>query len=249
MTEDNDTTQTSEDTQTAVDDSRFEVKWRKKSEPSPNPQGPGAVDSAQTPGAEVADLQRELEEERKRVTELRDRWQRAAADLANLRRRTEQERSELEKFASMLLVQELLPVLDNFERAIATIPGNLQMLTWIQGVMLVERQLRAILERQGLAAIDTKGQPFSAHYHEAIAERETAEAASGTILQEYQRGYTMHGMVIRPSLVEVARARSSEERPPEAQQAEGPPPQAVEATDQTTGEEIAEEAESENVGP
>jgi molecular chaperone GrpE len=183
------------------------------------------------------------------VTELRDRWQRAAADLANLRRRTEQEKSEVEKFASMLLIQELLPVLDNFERALATIPGNLQMLTWIQGVMLVERQLRAILERRGLAAIETKGQPFSAHYHEAISERQTSEEAPGTVLQEYQRGYTMHGMVIRPSLVEVAAAESREESPAEPERPAEPPQETAETTDQTTGEEIAAEAETENVGP
>jgi molecular chaperone GrpE len=222
----------------------------------------------------VADVRRLLELVRRRADELRDRWQRSAADLANLRRRTEQERGEVEQFASMLLVQELLPVLDNFERAIATIPGNLQMLTWIHGVILIERHLRAILERQGLKPIEAQGQPFNAYYHEAIAEKETAEAAPGTVLQEYQRGYTMHGRVIRPTLVEVARApvaapagaegqaespQEASSAPPSDSAAEASAPEGVagtsasdteaEATDEAQGQQIVEEAGTENVGP
>lgn len=240
MTEDTDTATAGEETRRPDDDKRFEVKWRKKSEGSTPPPQPEKVESAQS-AADVAELQRQLEAERQRSQDLHDRWQRAMADIANLRRRTEQEKSELEQIASMLLVQELLPVLDNFERALATIPGNLQMLTWIQGVMLIERHLQAILERQGVQPIVAQGQPFNAYYHEAIAERETAEVAPGTVVQEYQRGYTMHSRVIRPSLVEVARAQSA---PGEEQEAPQP-----ESTDEAEGEEIAEEAETENIGP
>src|SRR5206468_9187359 len=100
---------------------------------------------------------------------------------ANLRRRTEQEKGDVEKFASMLLVAELLPVLDNFERALATVPGNLSMLTWVQGVALIERHFQAILEHQGLAAIEAQGQPFNPHYHEAISEQESAEVPAGSV--------------------------------------------------------------------
>ncbi|HEX8917881.1 MAG TPA: nucleotide exchange factor GrpE [Chloroflexota bacterium] len=240
MTDDTaETTQQSNES-SGPEDSRFEVKWKKKSETTPQtpPLGPQhvAVES-------VDDLKRQLEEEKQRTQDLHDRWQRAAADLVNLRRRTEQEREEQEKFAGMLMVQELLPVLDNFQRALTTIPGNLQMLTWIQGVMLIERHFSAILERRGLSAIDATGQQFNAYFHEAISERETDEAAPGNVLQEYQRGYTMHGRVIRPTLVEVAKAPS--ETPPQAQ------PQSDEAveTDETKGQEIAEESEAENIGP
>jgi molecular chaperone GrpE len=229
------TTQTNE-----PDDKRFEVKWRKKNEPATATETVSAEAATSDAASQsVAGLERQLEEERERVRNLQDRWQRAAADLANLRRRTEQEKGEIEQFATMLLVQELLPVLDNFERALATIPGNLAMLTWVQGVLLIERHMRAILERQGLAPIEAVGQPFNAYQHEAIAEAESAEAAPGTILQEYQKGYTMHGRVIRPSLVEVARQPAGGE--------------AVPATPEPTGEaqaeRIAEEAETDNTGP
>lgn len=224
MNDEQEAQSTPEETTTPEAD-RFEVKWRKKNEPKPSTPQP-------EPGEDLAGVQRQLREEQERTKNLQERWQRAAADLANLKRRTEQERGDLEKFAGMLLVQELLPVLDNFERALATIPGNLEMLTWIQGIMLIERHLRAILERQGLQAIETAGQTFNPHLHEAVTERPTAEAAPGTIVQEYQRGYTMHGRLLRPALVEVAAA-----------------PSEVEETTPHQAEQIAQQAETENVGP
>lgn len=235
-TEANDPAQESPD----LDDSRFEVKWRKKESSASSP------DRLVEPGgdsADTGDLQRQLDEERERVKDLQERWQRAQADLANLRKRTEQERSDLEKMASMFLVQEILPVLDNFERALNSIPGNLSMLTWIQGVMLIERHLSAILAHQGLEAIEALGKEFDARFHEAVSERETDEGSPGTVLQEYQKGYMMHGRVIRPSLVEVAGKPS--ESSPEAEETQ--PDQ--EPDYDAPGEEIAEEAEIENVGP
>lgn len=217
----------------AAADDRFEVKWRKKNEPAA---APATEQTPEPPAAaeDVATLQRELEAERERTKTLQDRWQRAAADLANLRRRTEEERGEMEKFASMVVVQEILPVVDNFERALATIPGNLAMLTWVQGMMLIERHLLAILERQGLSAIDVQGRVFTPYEMDAVAERETDEAAPGTVLQEYQKGYTMHGRVIRPALVEVAKA---------------PVNPAPETTNTADAEAIVDATETENTGP
>jgi molecular chaperone GrpE len=150
----------------------------------------------------------------------------------------------MEQLASMRLVQELLPVLDNFERAIATIPSNLGMLTWIQGVMLIQRHLEALLEQRGLAPIEAQGQTFNPHLHEAVSEREQEDVAPGTIIQEYQRGYSMHGRVIRPTLVELAKAPVAQ-APPE----EPPAPAEPLPTDTADTEEIAEETEIENTGP
>jgi molecular chaperone GrpE len=195
--------------ETGAEEDRFEVKWKKRESSTPAPTADVSLKAAGED--DVATLRQQLEDERARANDLRDRWQRAAADLANLRKRTEQDKGDLEKFASMLLVQELLPVLDNFQRALDTIPSNLRMLTWIYGVALIERELQAVLERRGLAPIEATGKPFSAHFHEAISERETSEAESGTVVQEFQKGYTMHGVVIRPSLVEVASAPASPE--------------------------------------
>ena len=246
MTEEPTVTDSGESRPTNLDDPRFEVKWRKRS---------GAVTSAASTAEEaepespaesgdtVEALKQELEAERERVKDLQERWHRAAADLANLRRRTEQERGDVEQFAAMHLVQELLPVLDNFERAIATIPGNLAMLTWIQGVMLIQRHLEALLEQRGLAPIEAQGQPFNPHYHEAVSEREQAGVEPGTIVQEYQKGYSMHGRVIRPTLVEIARAPST---PAPSAGADEPEPSVTERSDT---DEIGEESAVENPEP
>lgn len=250
MTEETETHEGADSGKFSDEGKRFEVKWRKKSDPAPSSSpGVGENDGPADETQDVAALRRELESERERVRDLQDKWQRAAADLANLRRRTEQEKGDVEKFASMLLVQQLLPVLDNFGRALTTIPGNLQMLTWIQGVMLIERHLGAILEQQGLQPIEAQGQPFNAHFHEAIGERETSAAQAETVLQEYQKGYTMHGQVIRPALVEVAKVPSSNEK---AEPRAATQQQAHESPEETStfeGEGIAEEAEKENIGP
>jgi molecular chaperone GrpE len=219
-----------------VDDARFEVKWKKK-ETSSQPRPP----SEDAPAAdEVQALRGQLEEAQKQISDLRDRWQRSAADLANLRRHTEQQRGEMEQFASMLLVMDLLPVLDNFERAIATIPGNLALLTWIQGVLLIERHLRAILESRGVAEIDADGKAFDPHRHEAISERETADVPAGQVVAVLQKGYTMHGRVIRPALVEVSRA---------PQPGAEPAASGEQTTTREDAESIAADAQAENPGP
>jgi molecular chaperone GrpE len=235
MTEETDTRTVADQGQGVTDDPRFEVKWRKKESSSPPPPPPTEAPAAD----ETADLPRQLEEAQEQITNLRDRWQRSAADLANLRRHTEQQREEMERFASMLLIMDLLPVLDNFERAIATIPGNLAMLTWIQGVLLMERHMRAILEHRGVTEVEADGQQFDPHRHDAIQERETAEVPPGQIVTVLQKGYMMHGRVIRPALVEVARAPA----PPAAAASisEGSVPEDAES--------IAAEAKTENPGP
>lgn len=220
-----------------VDDERFEVKWKKKEGATRTPIVP--IEPAEA-ASDAATLQRELEEAQSRIRDLQDKWQRAAADVANLRRRTEQERADMEKFASMVLVSELLPVLDNFERALATIPGNLAMLTWMQGVMLIERHLLAILEHQGLEPIEALGKSFSPHFHEAVGERETSDAAPGTVVQEYQKGYSMHGRVIRPALVEVAKAPAAEQSDSTTESGK---------TEDADAQDITSEAPTEYIGP
>lgn len=246
MTDEPNVTETNDPRPLDLDDPRFEVKWRKKSDtpatPTPNLEAPEV--SAPIETGDVSALQRELDAANERIKDLQDRWQRSAADLANLRRRTEQERGDVEQFASMRLVQELLPVLDNFERAISTIPGNLGMLTWIQGVMLIERHLEALLEQRGLTPIEAQGQAFNPHYHEAVNEREQEGVAPGTVIQEYQRGYSMHGRVIRPTLVEIAKAPTQQTPADEPYEPSEPV-----STDSADAEQMAEVTEVENPGP
>lgn len=149
---------------------------------------------------DVPALQARLEEERQRAESHYASWQRAAADFANFKRRTEQERSEAAKFATSMLILHLLPVVDDMERALGNLPRELAGLTWIDGIELIYRKLQAVLEAQGLAPIEAVGHPFDPNQHEAVLR---APGPEEQVLSELQKGYALHGRVIRPSLVTV----------------------------------------------
>src|SRR5205823_3970417 len=142
-----------------------------------------------------------------------DRWQRAQADLANYRRRAQFEREDMEKFAVATLVATLLPVLDSFDRAWPTLPGQLRRLTWLSGIDMIDRQLRGTLMRIGLAEIEAEGQPFDPSLHEAI-DREEHEGQPH-VVAVMQAGYRLHERVLRPALVKVG--PKSEVRSPKSE--------------------------------
>ena len=134
--------------------------------------------------------------------------QRMAADFANYRKRNEAERTEFAKFAKADLIARLLDVLDGYDRALASMPEDLKGQpgnTWVEGMWLVERKLRQILEAEGLEPVDSLGQPFDPYLHEAIAHVES-DQPEGTVIQEHQKAYRLHDRVIRPALVSVAKA-------------------------------------------
>jgi len=153
----------------------------------------------------MAETPDELAEARAQAADFEDRWKRAAAEFQNYRRRTESERSELLRGANGSLLKEILPVLDDLERALANVPPEQAESKWVEGAQLVERKFRAIMERQGLVPIDALGQPFDPAFHEAIG-------GSGThVAQEFQRGYTLHGRTLRPAMVIVGDAPAESE--------------------------------------
>lgn len=160
---------------------------------------PEASAQPEQPG-EAPTLQQQLEEQQQRAESYYASWQRAAADFANYKRRTEQERSEATKFANAMLILNILPVLDDLERALNSVTVELAGFTWIDGIRLIYRKLYAALESQGLAPIEAVGQSFDPTLHEAVMR---APGEEGKVLAEFQRGYTLHGRVIRPALVSV----------------------------------------------
>ncbi len=103
------------------------------------------------------------------------------------------------------LVKALLPVLDNFERALASVPAEMKNSGWVEGVNLTEKQLRAALEKEGLTAIEALGQKFDPNLHEAVAHDVSTEHEEDSVIEEFQRGYKLHDRVIRPSMVKVSR--------------------------------------------
>lgn len=150
-------------------------------------------------------LRQRLLEEKERADRAYTNWQRTAADMANFKRRTEQERSDATKYGNAILILNLLPIVDDLDRALQNLPTQLAGLTWIDGIYLINRKLQAILESQGLKPIEAVGQPFDPNFHEAVLRGPGEE---GKVLAELQRGYTLSDRVIRPTLVKVGNGES-----------------------------------------
>jgi molecular chaperone GrpE len=161
--------------------------------------------SPQALAGEVERLQRELTAAQQETLESKAGWQRTAADFANFRRRTEQDREQTLGLANEALLSKLLTIVDDFDRAIANMPPDLQKLGWAEGIAAIDRKLRLLLESEGLTPIDAIGQPFDPHLHEAVVQQETSSVPEGTVTTELQRGYRIRDRVLRPSMVAVAR--------------------------------------------
>lgn len=131
------------------------------------------------------------------------RYQRLAADFENYKRRTRQELADRTQYANEELLRKLLPILDNFRRALDHTPPDVDS-QWLEGIKLVARQFEAALAAQGLTTIPALGEKFDPSQHEAIASQVTDEQEEGTIVEEMQPGYRLHDRVLRPTLVKVA---------------------------------------------
>ena len=131
------------------------------------------------------------------------RYQRLAADFENYKRRSRQDLADRTQYANEELLRTLLPILDNFQRALDHTPSNMDA-GWLAGVKLVARQFEATLAAQGLTTIPALGEKFDPAQHEAIARQETDDQEEGTIIEEMQPGYRLHDRVLRPTLVKVA---------------------------------------------
>jgi molecular chaperone GrpE len=152
-------------------------------------------------GREVADeLGAAMEEEKAKAAKYLGNWQRTEADFDNYRKRVEQEKNETVKYANAALILNLLPVLDDLERAFRSLPDKLAQLSWTEGIRLIHRKLQATLEAQGVAAINAMGETFDPAVHEAVAQGAGEE---GKVVDEVQKGYMLHGRVIRPAYVVV----------------------------------------------
>jgi molecular chaperone GrpE len=137
-----------------------------------------------------------------------DNWRRAEADFQNYKRRAEQERDDSRRFAGVSLIMNLLPIVDDLERAFGSLDSGLAGLTWLDGLRLIYRKLVMLLENAGVKPIVAAGQPFDPRYHEAVAH---IEGEDGKVLSEVQRGYMLHDRVLRPAMVVVGKGTGAEE--------------------------------------
>jgi molecular chaperone GrpE len=133
--------------------------------------------------------------------ELHDRLLRSQAEFQNLRRRIEREKIEWHEYAATEAVRALLPILDDFERALKVETTDKD---YAKGTELIYQRLLESLKKLGLEPIVCVGQPFNPHMHHAVEKFETGEEADGTVLEEYQRGYNFKGQLLRPAMVKVA---------------------------------------------
>ena len=151
----------------------------------------------------------EADEQRRKAETYLDLAQRAQADFQNYKRRTEQERERTIKDANADLLRQILPTLDDLERALAQVPAELAEHTWTQGVSLIVQKLQRTLEQQGLSRVGAEGEEFDPHVHEAVAYEEHPEYGEGQVAQIYRPGYRLHDRVLRPAQVTVARAAAA----------------------------------------
>jgi molecular chaperone GrpE len=159
----------------------------------------GAAAGAETPLSDVETLKRQLDEKQ-------DRLLRALAEADNVRRRAQRDREEYLKYANEALLRDLIPLLDNLDRALEAARTRGDAASVVEGVELVQREFRRVLERHGVTRYTALGEPFDPTHHEAVARVTTKDAAPNTVVSEQLPGYLLHGRVLRPALVAVAAA-------------------------------------------
>jgi molecular chaperone GrpE len=163
-------------------------------EAQPATNGPAQHDATE------GDVQAQLSEEKARADGYLSQWQRAVADYQNLKRRTEQEREEYGRLANMALIINILPAVDDLNRALANVDTTLAGLSWVEGIRAIQRKLAGALEASGVTEIRAEGQEFDPNVHEAISH---APGERDRVVAEAQRGYKLGNRVIRPAMVVV----------------------------------------------
>ena len=159
-----------------------------------------ASKNADTAENEV-DLQAELEKLTAEVKEKSDKALRLQADFENFRRRTSKEKDELAAVVTQGVMKDMLPLLDNFERAMAAETTDME--TFQKGVEMIFTQFQEVLKKNGLEHIETEGKKFDPNFHQAVMRVQNDELEDDDIAKELQKGYMVKGRVIRPSMVQV----------------------------------------------
>ncbi|HUL53770.1 MAG TPA: nucleotide exchange factor GrpE [Opitutaceae bacterium] len=165
------------------------------------PPGETAAVAASAPPAAPPSLEERLTAAQQEAAGNYDRYLRAVADLENFRRRVTREKDELRQFATVNLLQHLLPVLDNLQLGLAAVRQQADAKTVTDGIAMVLDQLRGVLGHHGLKALDPVGQKFDPHLHESLSHQPSAEVPEEHVLQVVRIGYTFHGRLLRPASV------------------------------------------------
>ena len=164
------------------------------------------------PEPELLQLRQQLELKEQEAKSNYDRFLRQSAELENFKKRTSRERDEAIRFANEYLIKDLLPVLDNLERAIAHAKGGDGGQPLVDGVEMVLKGFLDVLTRHGVAQVTAVGQPFDPVEHEAMAQLESDQHQPNTVVEEHHKGYLLHDRLLRPALVSIAKAPETLEK-------------------------------------
>ena len=168
--------------------------------------GETVVEPAEAAAPEAAAEEQAVDEEEMLREELeveRNKYLRLMADFDNYKRRAVKDRQEAEKFRAQSVLVDLLPVLDNFERALAMGTGSEESSSLLKGVEMVQKSLLEAVNREGLEEIKSVGEAFDPNVHQAVMQEKDDSAQAGSVLMELQKGYTLKGRVLRPAMVKV----------------------------------------------
>lgn len=164
------------------------------------------LDEAAGPAEETVDAPVEVDETAALKEELeaeQNKYLRLLADYDNFKRRSQKDRQDAEKFRSQSLLVDLLPVLDNFDRALSVETKSEESASLLKGVEMVQKSLIEAVKREGLVEIKALGEPFDPNFHQAVMQEKDETAEPGIVLMELQKGYTLKGRVLRPAMVKV----------------------------------------------
>ena len=161
---------------------------------------------------EVKQLRQELDAKREEAKSSYDRFVRQAAELENFKKRAAREKDEAVRFANESLIRDLLPVIDNLERAVSHAQGGGNGQPLVEGVEMVLKGLLDVLARHGVAQISAVGQPFDPGKHEAMAQVENENQTPNTVIEEHHKGYLLKDRLLRPALVTVAMSLKTREK-------------------------------------
>jgi len=160
---------------------------------------------AELEASSVAELQEQLAQAQAQAAEYLDQARRATADLSNARKRMQREADDYRAAAAHRLLEKLLPVVDDVDRAFTVVPSDQAETDWVNGFRMIQRKLYGLLESEGVTTIAAEGQPFDPAVHFAVTHEAADGFADGQIIAELARGYKLNDKVLRPAMVRVAK--------------------------------------------
>lgn len=173
-----------------------------------NPSNPGSPKSDE-PGDRVASLEAQLEAAHDELRQAQDKLLRERADAENLKKRAARDRADAVRFGTESLIKDLLPIVDNLERAVQHARGEGDGNPLVEGVALVLKNLLDVMVRHGVTRVEAAGTQFDPTHHEAVAHVESAAHPPNAVIEEHQAGYRLHDRLLRPALVSVAKGPSN----------------------------------------